>query len=236
MDIANLATVICPSILYAKGTNALRDDSFVAIKAVQNLVENQDEYYPVPAELTFVLDENVSSLFANSIDLAPKDIYRACSNYATARRQSRAPSGGSYPPPGMVDRPRMPEPGYISSYRSENNLASSPIATGQARLRDSTSPGPGHIPRAGFASTSRPSSWVEISASSNPSTPLANPTGPMFPSSSGLSSSPRRFQGPQFGGRSGSVSAMPPGIIESETRTSMSTERVRSPAPGAERN
>lgn len=86
MDVQNLATVICPSILYSKGTNAMRDDSFVAIQAVKTLIEHQNEFYTVPRDLQFVIDENVSTLFKDSLDLPPKEIYKHCSNYANARR------------------------------------------------------------------------------------------------------------------------------------------------------
>jgi hypothetical protein len=85
MDLANLATVICPSILYAKGANAARDESFIAISVVQDLLENQDEYYFVPAELEFVIHENIFSIFAKELDLPPKEIHRHCSKYMQAR-------------------------------------------------------------------------------------------------------------------------------------------------------
>lgn len=85
MDLANLATVICPSILYAKGSNAVKDDSFTAIAAVQELLENQDEYYRVPSELLFVIQEGIYQIFAKDLDLPPKEIFRHCSKYTQAR-------------------------------------------------------------------------------------------------------------------------------------------------------
>ncbi|KIR40484.1 rho GTPase activator [Cryptococcus deuterogattii 99/473] len=89
MDLANLATVICPSILYAKGSNAVKDDSFTAIAAVQELLENQDEYYRVPSELLFVIQEGIYQIFAKDLDLPPKEIFRHCSKYTQARNAAQ---------------------------------------------------------------------------------------------------------------------------------------------------
>ncbi|OCF41947.1 rho GTPase activator [Kwoniella heveanensis CBS 569] len=93
MDLPNLATVICPSILYAKGANAARDESFIAIQAVQELMENQDEFYYVPNELVFVIHENIYSIFAKELDLPPKEIHRHCSKYMQARANAIQPLG-----------------------------------------------------------------------------------------------------------------------------------------------
>src|ERR1700731_4429622 len=41
MDLPNLATVICPSILYSRSRDAVRDDSFSAIRVVTSLLEHQ---------------------------------------------------------------------------------------------------------------------------------------------------------------------------------------------------
>ena len=47
MDIGNLATVICPNILYAKGKDPTKDESFMAIGAVRELLEYQDRFWQV---------------------------------------------------------------------------------------------------------------------------------------------------------------------------------------------
>ncbi|KAJ2966038.1 hypothetical protein NUW54_g13923 [Trametes sanguinea] len=57
MDLQNLATVICPSILYSRGANAVRDESFGAIRVVTMLLENQDEFYCVPEEFLPILQD-----------------------------------------------------------------------------------------------------------------------------------------------------------------------------------
>lgn len=185
MDMPNLATVICPSILYAKGANAARDESFIAISAVQDLLENQDEYYHVPQELAFVIHEGIYNIFAKELDLPPKEIHRHCSKYMQARgqtptqytpqvgqqqdRRPTMPSLGS----GMRERP---SDSRLSVHRSEGNLAAHlgepnpgyghanghphPIASQHSPYRQSTqqppsAPAPGQH--------SRPTSWAQQS-------------------------------------------------------------------------
>lgn len=138
MDLGNLATVICPSILYARGANAARDESFIAITAVQDMLENQDEYYTVPAELRFVIDENIYNIFAKELDLPPKEIHRHCSKYMQARGQpSPALSGGSRVPTSSSGQIRdRPSDSRLSAHRSvEGNLS-----------LDSQQPGSGPMP------------------------------------------------------------------------------------------
>lgn len=47
MDLQNLATVISPNILYAKGKDPARDESFSAARAVHELLELQDDFWEV---------------------------------------------------------------------------------------------------------------------------------------------------------------------------------------------
>lgn len=47
MDLQNLATVISPNILYAKGKDPARDESFSAARVVHELLELQDEFWEV---------------------------------------------------------------------------------------------------------------------------------------------------------------------------------------------
>lgn len=85
MDLANLATVITPNVLYARGANAAREESFIGITAVQTLLEKQDDFYRVPPELMYVLRDNVAGLFTKDLDLAPKDIHKLCTKYLAKR-------------------------------------------------------------------------------------------------------------------------------------------------------
>jgi hypothetical protein len=54
MDLHNIATVITPNVLYAKGKDGapLMDDSFAAIEVIESLVENAQEFCQVTALLT----------------------------------------------------------------------------------------------------------------------------------------------------------------------------------------
>lgn len=47
MDLQNLATVISPNILYAKGKDPARDESFSAARVVHELLELQDDFWEV---------------------------------------------------------------------------------------------------------------------------------------------------------------------------------------------
>ncbi|TXT08719.1 hypothetical protein VHUM_02847 [Vanrija humicola] len=89
MDMANLATVITPSILYAKGGNAARDESFIGIQAVQQMLENQDELYRVPPELMFVLQYNLADIFSKDPDLPPKELHKHCAKYLHLQRKNQ---------------------------------------------------------------------------------------------------------------------------------------------------
>jgi hypothetical protein len=128
MDIGNLATVICPSILYARGTNAAKDESFIAITAVQDLLENQDEYFTVPQELLFVINENIYNIFAKDLDLPPKEIHRHCSKYMQARGPStRLPSSASGPlrdprPPLSTASSGIPPPPQQQQVQSASHM------------------------------------------------------------------------------------------------------------------
>jgi hypothetical protein len=74
MDLQNLATVICPNILYSRGKDASKDESFLGIRAVAEMLQYQDELFTVPAELTGILADQ--DLFSNPAELSSKDILK----------------------------------------------------------------------------------------------------------------------------------------------------------------
>jgi len=222
MDMANLATVICPSILYAKGANAARDESFIGIQAVQELLERQEEFYRVPAELTFVITEGIYTIFAKELDLPPKEIHRHCSKYMQARR----PGQGGQPMVGMGQMRDRPSDGRISVHRSEGNLAGTAEGNGQMSGLPSSStlsgspfrapPLPSHS-----NNQSRPSSWADRGPVNSPSNGGGGWRGP--------------FQGQgvkENGSRNSSRGSAPssPGP-EERGRGSMTMERERSWTP-----
>lgn len=181
MDMQNLATVICPSILYARGANAAKDESFIAIQAVQQLLDGQDDFYRVPAELVFVLQENVHKIFEKEVDLPPKEISKHCAKYLQARGHTQmlqhqrpshsGPSGGG-PAPALRDqrererdrpREREREPERPSESRLSNYGLNPPDTSAL---------------RASPASGSRPTSWGTgiPGTATGSSTPTSAPT------------------------------------------------------------
>ncbi|KAL6304596.1 hypothetical protein BKA93DRAFT_269479 [Sparassis latifolia] len=107
MDLSNLATVICPSILYSRGRDAVRDESFGAIRVVTALLENQDEFYCVPQEFLPILHDQ--DYFANSMDLPSKEFLKKCDTYMRLKANGRTPGltspvSGSAPFPPNTPR------------------------------------------------------------------------------------------------------------------------------------
>jgi len=87
MDLPNLATVICPSILYSRGRDVVRDESFGSIRVVTQLLENQDVYYCVPEEFLSILKDR--DQFASSMELPSKDFMKKCESYLKSRTNGR---------------------------------------------------------------------------------------------------------------------------------------------------
>ncbi|KAG8955216.1 hypothetical protein FRC03_011288 [Tulasnella sp. 419] len=90
MDLQNLATVICPSILYAKGREAAREDSFTAIPVVAELLEDQDYFYTVPDEFLPVLQDQ--EYFANALDMPTKEVLKKAENYLKVKQARGYPA------------------------------------------------------------------------------------------------------------------------------------------------
>jgi hypothetical protein len=237
MDITNLATVICPSILYAKGQNAMRDDSFVAIRAIQTLVERQEEFYVVPKELMFVLDDRVSSLFAQNMDLPPKEIFKHCNNYSEVRRTGRKPPSSKEKEKDNKDKDKnnkdrereRERPGDNSGALGQLALDNSLFNAGHsAHLNGRQPPAPIVPPfRPGSNSGSRPSSWVDMnnSPSSGAGYHLANPPHQPYPAATASSPSRRMFNIGSDSRRGSTGNAQP-----ASERRERSTERSKSPA------
>ncbi|KAI0693199.1 RhoGAP-domain-containing protein [Cerioporus squamosus] len=89
MDLQNLATVICPSILYSRGQNAMRDESFGAIRVVTMLLENQDQFYCVPEEFLPILQDE--EYFANCMELPSREFLKKVDNYMRVKTGGRTP-------------------------------------------------------------------------------------------------------------------------------------------------
>ena len=105
MDLGNLATVICPSILYSRGRDAVRDESFGAIRVVTALLENQDEFFMVPAEFLPILHDQ--DYFANSMELPGKEFMKRCDTYQRVKATNGRAPGNFYSGPNG-STPRFP--------------------------------------------------------------------------------------------------------------------------------
>ena len=79
MDLPNLATVICPSILYSRGWDPVRDEGFGSIRVVRQLLENQDLYHRVPEAFLSILRDKEQ--FSSSTGLPSKDFMKKCESY-----------------------------------------------------------------------------------------------------------------------------------------------------------
>lgn len=119
MDLSNLATVICPNILYARGQNAVKDETFGSLRVVTNFLENQDEFFAVPAEFLPILDDQ--EYFSNSLDLPGKEFMKKCDTYFKVKA-----SNGRLLPPVQVNgnTPRYPTSNAILSDRLTVNTQS----------------------------------------------------------------------------------------------------------------
>ncbi|GAA6058086.1 hypothetical protein JCM3770_001105 [Rhodotorula araucariae] len=102
MDLQNLATVISPNILYAKGKDPARDESFSSARVVHELLELQDEFWEVPAECLSILNDQ--ELFANPSQLTSKEILARAENHI--RLFGRG--GGFKVSRGQASPPRRP--------------------------------------------------------------------------------------------------------------------------------
>lgn len=133
MDLGNLATVICPSILYARGRDAMRDETFGALRVITALLENQDEFFTVPEEFLGILHDQ--DYFSNSMELPGKEFMKKCDTYmklkaSNGRSQPGTPynNNHSYPryPPLQSPMSERPHMGPSASERTTRPHASMP--------------------------------------------------------------------------------------------------------------
>ncbi|GAA6021426.1 hypothetical protein JCM10207_004729 [Rhodosporidiobolus poonsookiae] len=107
MDLQNLATVISPNILYAKGKDPARDESFSAARVVHELLEMQDEVWEVPAECLSILNDQ--ELFANPSQLTSKEILARAENHIRSNgRGGWKTSAGVHISRGEASPPQRP--------------------------------------------------------------------------------------------------------------------------------
>jgi len=88
MDLPNLSTVIAPSVLYAKGNDALRDQSLTAIRVVTQMLEEQDIFNEVPEQCLPLLEERKE--FSKYMNESSKDFLKRIDAFFKGKR-----NGGS---------------------------------------------------------------------------------------------------------------------------------------------
>lgn len=95
MDLGNLATVIGPSILYSRGRDALRDETFGSLRVVTSLLENQDEFFLVPQDMLPILQDQ--EYFANALELPSKEFLKKVDMYMKVKGQGGRTPGAMTP-------------------------------------------------------------------------------------------------------------------------------------------
>ncbi|KAJ7180546.1 LIM domain-containing protein [Mycena filopes] len=120
----NLATVICPSILYSRSRDAVRDESFGAIRVTTAFLENQDELFTVPQEFLPILQDQ--EYFANSMDLPGKEFLKKVDTYM----KLKAGSANGRPPQPQLNNVNSNVPPFNPGNNGSNprfNPPNSPI-------------------------------------------------------------------------------------------------------------
>ncbi|GAA5978747.1 hypothetical protein JCM11641_006164 [Rhodosporidiobolus odoratus] len=193
MDLQNLATVISPNILYAKGKDPARDESFSAARVVHELLELQDEFWEVPPECLSILNDR--ELFANPSQLTSKEILARAENHVRLNGRGGFKNSGVHISRGEASAPQRPglqeawsAPAVPGSGPSMRPLSTSVSPTTLRPLDGrplsiSNQPGSGfsgshpHLPHASFPSGSRSAASTPGSAPNGPWTPPSVPVG-----------------------------------------------------------
>jgi hypothetical protein len=149
MDLSNLATVICPSILYARGRDAMKDETFSGFRVMTSLMENQDEFFAVPPEFLSILHDQ--EYFANSLELPGKEFMKKCDTYMRMKGNNGRPSPGTpyngssnggpprYPPLTSPIAERPPGTPFGGQSNSERNMRM-PLQNNDAYIPSSSPP------------------------------------------------------------------------------------------------
>lgn len=179
MDLPNLATVVAPSILYAKGRDVAREESFMGIRVVTLLLEYQDDFFTVPNEMLPMLHDQ--EYFASCLDMPSKDALKKCETYLRLKQGRGSAPNGVLPTNG-TSMPGENRP--VQQRRSDpmmRDRPTPPFAEGQTngggRSPRSQSRGPppssshGHGSSHGHNSPSDHNGWMPGSPPTNHRTP-----------------------------------------------------------------
>ncbi|WAQ82252.1 hypothetical protein PtA15_2A569 [Puccinia triticina] len=142
MDLQNLATVITPNILYARSKDPTRDESFLAIRAVHELLEYQDELFQMPPEVHLIMQDQ-ELLSSNMNEITSKDILKRVEALLKANH-------GKLRPAGKVGTEHYRGRGEVQPHRPDLH-ASSVHPTDGTRAEQQQQQGPGRPAGAQFA-------------------------------------------------------------------------------------
>jgi hypothetical protein len=101
MDLPNLSTVIAPSVLYAKGNDALRDQSLTAIRVVTQMLEEQNILNEVPEQCLPLLEERKE--FARYMNESSKDFLKRIDAVFKGKKSGGSQSSVTSPPMSPVN-------------------------------------------------------------------------------------------------------------------------------------
>lgn len=184
MDLGNLATVICPSILYARGRDAMRDETFGALRVVTALLESQDLFFTVPGEFLSILHDQ--EYFANSLELPGKEFMKKCDTYMRLKAQNGRPTQGL-----AFNSPNGNMPRYAPP--STPGLDRPPLATpGQSDRTIRPHPG---LPQQGDPQSGSPSQSQSVLQQRSQQNDEWAPPTPRIPNINGSSSRPSSYSG-----------------------------------------
>jgi len=207
MDLGNLSTVIAPSILYSRGSSPQHSESFVPIRVITEMLEQQDLFFTVPEEFLSILHDQ--NLFMNSLDLPGKEFLKKCETYQRLRgsgarpmasniasynggqngngpRHNGAPSTSpnqdhsASPMPiaaPVPDRSNRPYPAP-APYSSSSPAIPSAAPLSPRLPHDEWPPTRPQMSQQGNSSSSRPTSWVQPRPSTDQQHPYAPPAPP----------------------------------------------------------
>ncbi|KAI9274726.1 hypothetical protein BDA99DRAFT_247182 [Phascolomyces articulosus] len=129
MTLHNIATVLAPNILYNKGKDPVKDDSFASIEAVDLLLEYHEEFCTVPEDIVMPLQS--LSYGEDDMEASARDILRKC-EVVMKLKKMRVPDD-SFPSmptrqhssPAAINTSKKPSP--AEPVVLQKDLSSSPV-------------------------------------------------------------------------------------------------------------
>jgi hypothetical protein len=91
MDLQNLSTVLAPNVLYSKGRDVAREETFSCIRVITDFLEHQDELYTVPQEFMDVLRDK--EFFSGALELPGKEFLKKIDSYMKMKAGGRGHPG-----------------------------------------------------------------------------------------------------------------------------------------------